>query len=127
MRLERDGGTPARTRYWWGLFGLALALLLVGDLLSTFWAISRVGVAGEGNPIMRWLLDRGVIPVLAAHVIVAGLAILGFDRLVALLGSLKEPRRTRLARWCERWLLALIGAGALIVGTNVLVALAAAQ
>lgn len=125
--MPREGGYATRPRDWWGLFGLALALLLVGDLFSTLWAVSRIGVAAEGNPVMRWLLHRGVVPVLAVHVLVAGIAIQWFDRLVTLLGSLEEPRRTRLARWCKRWLFGLIGAGALIVGINVFVTLAAAE
>lgn len=125
MDVRRSFTTDARPGRWWRLFGVGLGLLLVGDLLTTLWARSVVGLGGEANPLMRSLLAHSLWSVVAVHLVVGAVAILSFGLFVDILSRLDPPEQRWLGRWCERWLIGLILAGAAIVCNNVAVVLLA--
>jgi hypothetical protein len=99
---------------------LVLAVVFVwgtGDLLSTFAAVHFAGVGGEANPLIRTLLLREPLLVVAlksAVVLFVGLVLLRYQSVVE-----------RVPRW-RLWLAAIIGLGTGIVAMNLTVASLAA-
>jgi hypothetical protein len=57
----------SRIEEYWDWIAVALFLLLTVDLLTTLAAARLVGADAESNPLMRWLLGRGVVIVIGAH------------------------------------------------------------
>ncbi len=100
--------------------GFVYALVLVwglGDVLSTFFALSVTGSVGmEANPWMRILLTHEPLLVLAlkaAVVLYAGVVLLEC-----------RPVVQRVPGW-RAWFTGVVGAGILVVLNNTLVGLAA--
>ncbi|MHB9288593.1 DUF5658 family protein [Halobacteriales archaeon Cl-PHB] len=100
--------------------GFVYALVLVwglGDVLSTFFALSVTGSVGmEANPWMRVLLTHEPLLVLAlkaAVVLYAGVVLLEC-----------QPLIERVPGW-QAWFAGVVGAGGLVVVNNTLVGLAA--
>ena len=111
---------PAWRTYWiW--FGMALLLLVGVDLGTTILAVQRHGIAGEINPIMRWLLEQGVVLTATVHLAVLALSVVGFAVILHIGRSLEPPARTQYRIWCERWLAVLVIAGAFVVANNIAV------
>lgn len=106
-----------RDAYWWWFVG-ALLLLLPVDLLTTIVVIARHGVAAEGNPVMRWLLTRGLGYVLVANLVVAVLAVYLFSILIEVIRSAPAPHDTHLKRGVGLWLGLLVAVGVVTVGNN---------
>lgn len=105
----------------WRWFGVALVLLLGVDLLTTLWAASLWGVGAEANPVMRWLLGRGIGFVLLVHVMVLAVAVGGFQIVMSIESRLEDTPRRRYRRWCTAWVAGLVLVGAFAVVNNLLV------
>lgn len=105
-------------RLW---FVVALLLLLVADPLTTIRGISLVGPAVESNPIMRWLVARGTLVLIAVHVTVAGLALAGFEAVIRVGHRLSDPRGRRYELLMNVWIGGLVVLGTLVVSTNAIV------
>lgn len=106
-----------RTTAWVG-FGVALFLLLVGDLLTTLWGTAILGPGVEANPLMRRILRLQVWMILGIHALVGAVAILGFAWVVRIEQHLDGPARRRYQRWYTRWVGVLIVCGVLVVANN---------
>lgn len=111
---------------YWRLFAVALGLLLAADLLTTLWAAAILGTGAEANPIMRWLLERGIGTLLTVHLAVLVLASIGFGVVLRIGSALEERRARRYGRYCFCWLAGLTAMGLLVVANNVAVIAAVA-
>lgn len=114
-------GLEPHVEKWWRWFAVALFLLLPLDLFTTLIAVSKYGTAVEANPIMRSLLERGLVAVTAVNLVVVGVAVFAFHV------AIEELRRTPtlyhrvLARVVYGWIAVLLLAGAALVVNNLLV------
>lgn len=109
---------PANLRgYRPGYVGLVYALVLVwglGDVLSTFFAVSTMGTGNEINPWMQFLLSTEpmlVVAVKAAVVLYAGVVLLEC-----------QPIVERVPGW-RAWFGGVVGFGTLVVLNNTAVGL----
>lgn len=108
---------------WWQGFAVALFLLIPVDLLTTLMAVWKYGMGVEANPVMRWLLDQGLVAVGLVNVVVACLAAYLFH---TALGSIRRAPSTYqrpLTHVVNAWLAVLIAGGLLLVGNNLLAVL----
>lgn len=113
----------ANLRRWWLLFGIALFLFVPFDLFTTLSAISRYGTAVEANPVMSWLVSRGVLAVLLAHLLVVVLAVALFHGFIGLVRRAQPADRRLLIRALTGWMALLLLGGVLLAVNNVLVLL----
>ena len=119
MSLRSLPSLPARLRRP-GYVDLVFAVVFVwgtGDLLSTFAALHFTGVGAEANPLIRTLLVRDPLLVVAlkgAVMLVVGLVLVRYRAAIE-----------GLPRW-RLWLGTLLGVGTGIVALNLYVAVAAA-
>lgn len=114
-------GMDRRVDQWWLLFAVALFLLVPLDLLTTLLAVSKHGTVVEANPIMRWLLDRGLFAVTAANLLVVLLAISLFNAAITRIRRAPESSRRTFAFVVNVWVCVLLVAGFVVVINNVLV------
>lgn len=117
---------PARTdgtESWWAWFAMVLYLLLPVDLLTTLVSVSRHGLAVEANPVMRWLLGLGGVAVLAAHLLVAALAVWLFDAVVESVRRLPPADRRGMVLLVDCWLASAFLLGVALTINNLLTVL----
>jgi len=107
-------------RRWWGAFAVALFLLVPADLLTTLASVAVHGASVEANPLMRALIEHGLVAVTAANVLVVVVAVVAFDRAVDDGIQAAAPERRRLATGLELWLAVLLVGGVALVANNVL-------
>lgn len=106
---------------WWGLFAVALFMLLPLDLLTTLFAVAEYGVAVEANPIMRWLLGHGLVAVTVANLVAAGAVIYLFHIAVGKFRETSSSGRRVLVPVVSAWIIVLNVAGITIVLNNLAV------
>jgi hypothetical protein len=119
MRVESNIKT-VRVRRWWTAFAVALLFLLPLDLLTTLLSVSHHGLAVEANPLMLWLLGRGLPDLVLAHLAVTVLAVSGFELVIRIVEGISSTTQTRVALGVEIWLGLLIVSGVLLVLNNLL-------
>lgn len=103
---------------YWEWIAVALFLLLAVDLLTTLYAGARLGVEGEANPIMAWLLVQPVTLLIAVHLGAAFLAVACFYALMEMLRQAPPGVRPYFAFAVELWLGFLLTAGLLVFANN---------
>ena len=115
--------SESRIEEYWDWIAVALFLLLAVDLLTTLAAARLVGVGAESNPLMRWLLSRGVLVVIGAHLAVVVLVTGCFRLLVERLRRTPAPANRYFALVIEMWLglLLAVGLGAFANNLSVIV------
>lgn len=119
--METEYGIETvRVRRWWAGFTAALLFLLPLDLLTTLLSVSRHGLAVETNPLMRWLLGRGLLELVLVHVAVVVLAVGGFELTIRTFEGASPTTRTRAAIGIDAWLALLIVGGVLLFVNNLL-------
>jgi hypothetical protein len=117
-----DGhGFDRLVRRWWLAFAVALFFLLPVDLLTTLVAVAKYGLGVEANPVVRWLLERGLVPLAAVHLAVVGLVVAMFHRAVESVRATPARERRLLARFVSAWVGGLLVAGVAVVANNLLV------
>lgn len=116
-----DRITDARIEEYWDWIAVALFLLLAVDLLTTLAAARLVGTGSESNPLMRWLLSRGVLAVIGAHLAVVVLVTGCFHLLVGRLRRTAPPVDRYLALTIEAWLGVLVAVGFAVFANNLAV------
>jgi len=115
------GGIEARVETWWAGLAVALLLLLPVDLLTTLAAVARHGPAVEANPLVRWLLDRGMIEVVVlANVAAGSAAVYLFHAVVGIVRRAPAGRRRVLVYGIDAWILLVVFAGIVLVANNLL-------
>ena len=95
-------------------------VLLPLDLLTTLLSVSHHGLAVEANPLMLWLLGRGLPDLVLAHLAVTVLAVSGFELVIRIVEGISSTTQTRVALGVEIWLGLLIVSGVLLVLNNLL-------
>jgi hypothetical protein len=103
---------------YWSWAAVSLYLLLSVDLLTSLYAVAAVGVAGEANPVMAWLLVQPLWQVVAAHLVVTVLATLGFHRLRVAVQRASAPGDHYLSIVTQVWLGGLIAIGLAVFANN---------
>jgi magnesium-transporting ATPase (P-type) len=74
--MGRDSDNLDRSvRRWWRWFTVALLLLIPLDLLTTLIAVAEHGTAVEANPIVRWLLQQGLLAIVVVNLVAGILAV----------------------------------------------------
>lgn len=108
-------------RQWWVLFGVALFLLVPLDLLTTLIAVATYGITVEANPVMRWLLQRGLLVTTVVNLIVVGVAVAMFHLAVERIRDVPPAERRVLAVGVDIWIAILIVGGGALVLNNLLI------
>jgi uncharacterized membrane protein len=111
-RLQR------RIEEYWGWIAVALFLLLSLDLLTTYFALATVGVEGEANPLMAWLLGQSLLVVVGVHLLVTVLAVGCFAELMRLYRRTDSRYRRTFGVVVELWLGLLVAAGLVVFANN---------
>ena len=93
--------------------------------MSTYAAVRVYGLAGEANPVMRWLLEQGPLMTILVHAVVLVVCTIGFWAVIRIGDGLDGPSRHRYRLVCEWWLILLVVAGAIVVGNNITLVLLA--
>jgi len=109
-----------RVDQWWFWFGAALFLLIPVDLFTTLLAVGRYGTAVEANPLMRWLLERGLLVGTAANLLAAGLGLWLFHVMIGRIRRLSPVYRPVCVRLVDVWIGLLIVTGLVVVVNNLL-------
>lgn len=121
--LEREIGDAEladRIDEYWEWVAVALFLLTAVDVLTTLGAAAVVGVGGEANPFVRWLLRRSLPALIAVNLLAVVAGTVGFRGVVVTLRRTPPWLRPYYAVVVEVWLGLLVAAG-LVVFTNNLV------
>jgi hypothetical protein len=108
----------SRVEEYWDWVAVALFLLLAVDLLTTLAAARLVGAGAESNPLMRWLLGRGILVVVGAHLAVVVLVTGCFRLLVGRLRRTPSPANRYFALAIEGWLGFLVAVGLGVFANN---------
>jgi hypothetical protein len=115
------GIAESRIEEYWDWIAVALFLLLAVDLLTTLAAARLVGTGAESNPLMRWLLGRGVIVVVGTHLAAVVLVTGCFRLLVGRLRRTPSPANRYFALAIEAWLGFLVAVGLAVFANNLAV------
>lgn len=116
----RDRPTAPAGR-WWAGFALALFLLVPVDLLTTLLAVARHGVGVEANPLVRWLIQQGVVAVVLANVAAVVLAVVCFHLAVRAVERAPAAYRRPLHRLVSAWVALVCLAGVALTANNLVV------
>jgi hypothetical protein len=116
-----DGTIETRIDEYWSWITWALFLLLTVDLLTTVYAAHLIGAGAEVNPLVRWLLGRGGIALVAANVAAAILVAILFYGLMELLRVTPEEFQAPFALGIEVWLGLLLTLGLVVFANNLMV------
>ncbi len=106
---------------WWCWFAIALVLLLPLDLLTTMIAVSKYGIGVEANPVMRELLQGGLIAVTVVHLVVVGLVVTMFHVTIDQFRSAAPPIHGLLVHGMNIWIAVLVLVGLVVVANNLVV------
>lgn len=105
------------TRYWeW--VAVALFLLVTVDLLTTLFAAAEVGVAAEGNPLMRWLIGQSLPTLVAVNVAAVAVVCGFFYGLMEMYRLTPGPYRRYFGFAIELWLGILVAVGLVVFANN---------
>ncbi|WP_299331354.1 hypothetical protein [Haloplanus sp.] len=118
---EPQAVAESRIEEYWDWIAVALFLLLAVDLLTTLAAARVVGVGAESNPLMRWLLGRDIVVVIAAHLVVVVLVTGCFRLLIGHLRRTPAPADRYFALLIEAWLGVLVAVGLGVFANNLAV------
>jgi hypothetical protein len=118
---ETQAVAESRIEEYWDWIAVALFLLLAVDLLTTLAAARVVGVGAESNPLMRWLLGRDIVVVIAAHLVVVVLVTGCFRLLIGHLRRTPAPADRYFALLIEAWLGVLVAVGLGVFANNLAV------
>lgn len=103
---------------WWYLFAVALFLLVPLDLLTTLLVVAEYGTAVEANPLMRWLLDQGLVAVTAANLAVVVLVVALFHAAVRRIRQTPPAYHRPIAVVVNVWVGVLLLGGTALVTNN---------
>lgn len=110
-----------RVDQWWFWFAVALFLLLPLDLFTTLLAVGTYGIGVEANPIMRWLLQQGLVAVTIANLVVVGFVVYLFHVAIDRIQRVPPAYRSMVDPAISAWIGFLILAGLVLVANNLLV------
>lgn len=121
MATASADGLDGYVQRWWCLFAVALFLLVPLDLLTTLLAVTKYGTVVEANPVMRWLLNQGLIAVTIVNLAVVALVVALFHAAVTRLRATPPAYHRTVTLVVNVWVGVLLVAGAVLVANNLLV------
>jgi hypothetical protein len=104
---------------YWDWVSVALFLLIPVDMLTSLFAAHAYGTAIEVNPLMRWALEAGLIPLVALNLLATVLAASLFYVLFRTVENTTNPTRRVFLFGFEVWLGLVISAGFLVFANNI--------
>jgi hypothetical protein len=113
-------GMNDRADRWWFWFGVALFLLIPLDLFTTLLAVGKYGTVVEANPVMRWLLDQGLLAGTVANLVAVGVTVWLFHVTIERVRRVSPSDRFLWVRLVDVWIGLLIVVGLVVVGNNLL-------
>ena len=116
-----DAELADRIDEYWEWVAVALFLLTTVDVLTTLGAAATVGVDGEANPFVRWLLRRSLPALIAVNLLAVVAGTVGFRGVVATLRRTPPWLRPYYAVVVEAWLGLLVAAGLAVFANNLAV------
>lgn len=76
--------------YWTWIAGV-LFLVITLDLFTTLYAAALYGVAAESNPVVAFLLERGLVELVLANLGATVLVVVLFDHILSLIRETVPP------------------------------------
>lgn len=104
---------------WWRWFAVALFLLIPLDLFTTLLAVARYGTGVEANPVMRVVLQQGLVVTTVVNLLVLGVAIALFHAAVDSVRRVPLAQRGHFVTLINGWIGLLILSGSALVLNNV--------
>jgi hypothetical protein len=114
-------GLDNHVERWWHLFAVALFLLVPLDLLTTLLVVTKHGTTVEANPLMRWLLDQGLVVVTAVNLGVVVLVVALFHAAIHRIRQTPPAYHRTVALVVNVWVGVLLIAGTVLVANNLVV------
>lgn len=108
-------------RRWWRWFTVALLLLIPLDLLTTLIAVAEHGTAVEANPIVRWLLQQGLLAIVVVNLVVGILAVTLFHVAMEQFRRAAPSTPRPFVLFVNLWIGVLVATGAGVAVNNLLV------
>lgn len=118
MVFRVDVSRPRSFEEYWDWYAVALFLLLTVDLLTTYGAAIEYGTQAETNPLMQWLLQQGIVTIIAINLATLIFAAIGFWGILVAIRLTSPPLDKYLAYIVELWLGLLLAGGLLIFANN---------
>lgn len=115
--MHRESLEDRIEEYWSWLAGV-LFLLITTDLITTLYAAAVRGVGAEANPVVGFLLERGIAELVIANLVVTVVVVVLFDRVLSLLRQSVPPFNRLLALVLELWLGVLLSVGLGVFANN---------
>lgn len=116
--MPNDGEMEKYVATWWVSFSLALFLLLPLDLLTTLFVVAEHGIVAEANPVMRFLLEHGLVAVTVANLLAGAVVVYLFHLAVDRFRRSSSSQRRVLVPIVTSWLLVLNLAGIVLIANN---------
>ena len=107
-------------RRWWRWFTVALLLLIPLDLLTTLIAVAEHGTAVEANPIVRWLLQQGLLAIVVVNLVAGILAVTLFHVAVEQFRRVIPSTPHPFVLFVNLWIGVLVATGAGLAVKNLL-------
>jgi hypothetical protein len=114
-------GLDDHVERWWHLFAVALFLLVPLDLLTTLLVVTKYGIAVEANPLMRWLLDQGLVVVTVVNLGVVVLVVVLFHAAIHRIRQTPPAYHRAVTLVVNVWVGVLLVAGTVLVANNLVV------
>lgn len=118
--MHRESLEDRIDEYWSWLAGVLL-LLITADLITTIYAAAVHGVDAESNPVVGFLLGRGIVELVIANLVVTVVAVVLFDRVLSVLRRTVPPFERLLSVVLELWLGVLLSVGLAVFANNLAV------
>lgn len=114
------GRTPAERKIeeYWSWAAIALYLLIPLDLLTTLYATAAVGVGGEANPLVAWLVVQPVPILVGINLGAVVLAATFFYGVMETYRRTPSPYDRYYGTVIETWLGVLVAAGLVVFANN---------
>lgn len=122
MGLTQDMLTEDGLSDYWSWVTATLFILLPIDLLMTYTASEIVGVNGEVNPIMRWLIQQDLVVVIGIHLGIL-IVIVGIFALYKRIAEWSPKYTSIMLHSMRAYLVLMIAGGFVVFLSNLIVIL----
>ena len=112
---------PERVETYWRWFAGVLFLVVTLDMITTMYAVDAVGPAGEANPLVRLVIERGVLEYAALNLVAVVVAVACFQALVRVVRADDAPYARYVEAGLGIWLGLLLAAGLFVFANNLAV------
>lgn len=103
---------------YWDWIAVALFLLTSVDMLTTIYAASVYGAAAEANPVMRWVLNQGIVLLVVVNLVAVVVVVALFYAVQWQVRRMAPPYNRYFALLVEVWVGLLVAIGLAIFANN---------